>query len=658
MLKRLLALAAMLPAMALADSKVSELTAVTSVLGPELVYCVQGSADRKCTVDQFKTYILAGVSQQASALLGTTLASNVVNSSLLTAAGGAFGTAAFTAASAYEVAGAAAAAQAASQPLDSDLTAIAALATTTFGRSLLTAADAAAGRTSFGLGALATVTPGTGVATAAANATNATGGVVTYGGNGGALGVLSLTATPSVTGNPAIAVTNGGTLTFTHPSSVGSLVIEQQADSSQPEATGGTISGHDGLLKIMRNARYDPATSKWYRGPGTTWAHVDEWGQGSRGWYVAPTGTANAEITSTLRQVMNLSWQGGSDPRLKWYAPMELEFDNAYNAAGILYWSAQGGSPNYGYIGKLGDFVLTPAANVAPISISGYSLTSTNAQPGISLTGTWSTSGTPTAVKVAIINTASNANSLLLDLKAGASATTPVLAAMATGNVGIGTVTPGTPLEINVNQNAITQAAILNANAGSSAGAAFYVGSVLSGGHYGSFQYVGAGASSGSIQTILKSTLIQGQDVGGIIIGSSVGPVKFFSGGTTLDYEVLRLDTSGNNAIFGSGDGTATLTSTTIRAPSSAGTNIAGANLTVTSGNGRGNATPSLLTLSTPVATTSGSGAQTMTATLTLGNGQFKIGSNVINPAGSGTRYLCIDTGGVVSSSASACSGT
>jgi hypothetical protein len=44
----------------------------------------------------------------------------------------------------FDAAGAAAAAQAASQPLDSDLTAIAALSTTSFGRSLLSLADAAA----------------------------------------------------------------------------------------------------------------------------------------------------------------------------------------------------------------------------------------------------------------------------------------------------------------------------------------------------------------------------------------------------------------------------------------------------------------------------------------------------------------------------------
>jgi hypothetical protein len=49
-----------------------------------------------------------------------------------------------------ETAGAAAAAQAASQPLDSDLTSIAALTTTSYGRALLELADAAALRTAVG----------------------------------------------------------------------------------------------------------------------------------------------------------------------------------------------------------------------------------------------------------------------------------------------------------------------------------------------------------------------------------------------------------------------------------------------------------------------------------------------------------------------------
>jgi hypothetical protein len=60
------------------------------------------------------------------------------------------GTAATQAVGAFDVAGAAAAAQVASQPVDSDLTAIAALSTTAYGRGLLALADAPAARTALG----------------------------------------------------------------------------------------------------------------------------------------------------------------------------------------------------------------------------------------------------------------------------------------------------------------------------------------------------------------------------------------------------------------------------------------------------------------------------------------------------------------------------
>jgi hypothetical protein len=70
------------------------------------------------------------------------------------------GTAATHAHGDYDAAGAAAAAQAASQPLDSDLTAIAALTTTSYGRAFLELANAAAGRTALALGTAATSASG------------------------------------------------------------------------------------------------------------------------------------------------------------------------------------------------------------------------------------------------------------------------------------------------------------------------------------------------------------------------------------------------------------------------------------------------------------------------------------------------------------------
>lgn len=63
----------------------------------------------------------------------------------------------------------------------------------------------------------------------------------------------------------------------------------------------------------------------------------------------------------------------------------------------------------------------TVGANTTGIGASGYSLTGSAANSYIDLAGTWNTSGTPTAIKLNITDTASNANSLLLDLQTGGS---------------------------------------------------------------------------------------------------------------------------------------------------------------------------------------------------------------------------------------------
>lgn len=61
----------------------------------------------------------------------------------------------------------------------------------------------------------------------------------------------------------------------------------------------------------------------------------------------------------------------------------------------------------------------TPTANTEAIVVSGYSLTGSNAQSALSIAGTWNTTGTPTAFKLNLTDTASNAASLLMDLQVG-----------------------------------------------------------------------------------------------------------------------------------------------------------------------------------------------------------------------------------------------
>ena len=66
-----------------------------------------------------------------------------------------------------------------------------------------------------------------------------------------------------------------------------------------------------------------------------------------------------------------------------------------------------------------GALTVVPANNTTGFSISGSSLTGSNAQSLVSLSQTWNTTGNPTAIKLDVTNTASGANSYLLDLQVG-----------------------------------------------------------------------------------------------------------------------------------------------------------------------------------------------------------------------------------------------
>jgi len=62
---------------------------------------------------------------------------------------------------------------------------------------------------------------------------------------------------------------------------------------------------------------------------------------------------------------------------------------------------------------------ITPPVNTSSLVVSGYSLTGANNQPLLDLSGTWNTSGVPSAIKLDITDTASDGGSLLLQLLVG-----------------------------------------------------------------------------------------------------------------------------------------------------------------------------------------------------------------------------------------------
>lgn len=65
--------------------------------------------------------------------------------------------------------------------------------------------------------------------------------------------------------------------------------------------------------------------------------------------------------------------------------------------------------------------LVSPSANTTQLTLSGYSLTGSNAAPLVDLAGTWNTSGAPSAITLNITNTASDGAARLIDLRVGGS---------------------------------------------------------------------------------------------------------------------------------------------------------------------------------------------------------------------------------------------
>lgn len=214
-----------LAASAFSQVKVSELPAASTLGGTEVFPTVQSATTKKATAAQIAAYATsvaaATLAPKASpTFTGTvTIPSGASIADYLTSA----------------------AADSAYQPLDGDLTSIAALTTASYGRSVLETADAAALRTLAGLGTLATqsatlsdyLTTATAASTYAPLASPNFSGIVTLSGGSNAVRVDSAGTYTGLIQNGLNTNKNGFTYTFRWPSTVtGNYIV------TLPNATG------------------------------------------------------------------------------------------------------------------------------------------------------------------------------------------------------------------------------------------------------------------------------------------------------------------------------------------------------------------------------------------------------------------------------------
>lgn len=386
------------------------------------------------------------------------------------------------------------------QPLDADLTAIAALATTSFGRGLLTSADASALRTTAGLGTAATSNTtafdAAGAAAAAQAASQpldadltalaalaATAGMLSRTG-AGAFAVRTITGTAS-----QITVTNGdgasGDPTLSLPAAVstGTLALAQ-----------GTISAAATALST---------TSTW-NNSGVTFT----------GTFVNITNTASAAASvvadwqiggvskMSLRIDGRLIMPGVAllgDPRISTNnSGIAFGFDTSGKNLNIG--NGSGGTTNFGTVtiidGKSTAIALFSGDTAASL-LTLTRGTITTAVQVIDSTVTWNAAVTFTGWKLNVTSTSSNAGSLLLDLQVGgtsqfsvgkAGVVTLVDAATIVGGTSTGTkIGTGTTQKFGfwnatpvVQPASANQAALTNSTTGSYDGTLADVGVVFS----------------------------------------------------------------------------------------------------------------------------------------------------------------------------------
>lgn len=78
---------------------------------------------------------------------------------------------------------------------------------------------------------------------------------------------------------------------------------------------------------------------------------------------------------------------------------------------------SSGGDIGVGTTSPSSKLEINPLENQTALKISNYSVTGSNNQSALDISGTWNTTGTPTLIKANVTNTASSANSLLMNLQ-------------------------------------------------------------------------------------------------------------------------------------------------------------------------------------------------------------------------------------------------
>lgn len=242
-------------------------------------------------------------------------------------------------------------------------------------------------------------------------------------------------------------------------------------------------------------------------------------------------------------------------------------------------------TPAYAFSGLGATTISQAASGSVPLTISGYSLTGSQQQSMVSWAAVLNTSGSPDVFKIAVTDTARGANTRLLNLYAGASGTTSVLAVDRLGQV------LGPQLSLTSSSGNLYLSAAANADV------ALYRGSTLG------FTFT--------------STGIQPNNFNWSGLGdASHGWTSLFLANGALATNITQLTSAGTATLQLGALNAASPVAQTLQAQGSrAGTdsNIGGADFTNQSGQGTGTGTGSSWIVRVPALVASGSGAQMMT---------------------------------------------